>query len=485
MIMVDKPLWSEVIIHKRTCYLSTASTTMVIAGVVLAIIYHGLYIGIPWELSLIAYTLLSIGTTLLFITRLSRIIIVSRTKRFIENVDVNRIVDEEVSEGEKLLVNIEVSTRDHGSPLNVLLKDTPPKLFNLVDGGTIWRGTLYPNSKLLLEYSLDPVMGSHLFDYIELRISDPFKLYTSVINIPCIKNVRILPKILIDPREIVLNLESLIPGGLTLTHTPGVGVEYFFTREYRFGDDYRFIDWKATARTREVMVKEFEREAFLNILFYMIITPSLYRGVRGTTEFEYLSRITSTLANYLAFRGDNFALGYVITTSRPTKYFSGYGRGYGHVYVVRKILADIPWIEKLRFHDVVDEVIDDLYRYVRRDKTIVIILADFNNNLLFSENIAVNTRNLLRRGHELIYILPDPILFASETIRKHLVSVGRRELAEPMERVYRVYHSFDRKVFEDIKGVLKSHGFKVVHTTPYKTILEIVGYIELLRRYYG
>jgi len=478
-------LWSEVIVKRTAYYLSLVSIGLVIAGVVLVIIYHSLYVGLPYGLVVTGYTLLTLGSVLMFILRFSRVILVSRTKWFVDNVVVERIVDREVDENRSVVVRIAVKPGRKGSPLEVVVRDNPPRHFSILEGGRVWSGLLYPGKCFRLEYTVEPLMGSHVFGSIDVEISDPLGLYKSILSIPQYSYVRVLPAIIVSPKDIVLNLESLVPGGLTLTHTPGVGVEYFFTREYRYGDDYRFIDWKATARTRSIMVKEFEREAFLNILFYMIITPSLYRGVRGCTELEYLSRIVSTLSNYLAYRGDNYALGYIVSTSKPTKCFTGYGRGYGHTYVVRKTLADIPWIENLRFHDILDDIVNDLYRCVRRDKTIVILLTDFNNNIVFTEGLVSRLRELLLKGHELIVILPDPILFTSESIRKHLTSIGREDLVEAMEKLYIEYHRFDRRIFDDIKGLLSRSGYKVVHTTPYKTVIEIARYIELLRRYYG
>ena len=56
----------------------------------------------------------------------------------------------------------------------------------------------------------------------------------------------------------------------------GLGVEYESVREYRFGDDYRKIDWSITARTpakpgedQPLFMKEYREEKNLNVLLIL------------------------------------------------------------------------------------------------------------------------------------------------------------------------------------------------------------------------
>ena len=47
-------------------------------------------------------------------------------------------------------------------------------------------------------------------------------------------------------------------------------------RDYKPGDRFSWIDWKATARTNNIMTKEFEQQRSHNIMIFMDRTPSLY-----------------------------------------------------------------------------------------------------------------------------------------------------------------------------------------------------------------
>ena len=57
----------------------------------------------------------------------------------------------------------------------------------------------------------------------------------------------------------------------TKDSTISVGV-----RDYKHGDRFSWIDWKATARTNNIMTKEFEQQRSHNIMIFIDRTESLY-----------------------------------------------------------------------------------------------------------------------------------------------------------------------------------------------------------------
>src|SRR3990167_5649866 len=49
-------------------------------------------------------------------------------------------------------------------------------------------------------------------------------------------------------------------------------------REYSQGDDAKQIDWKASVRTKKVLIKEYEEIQTLNVLFLVDISESMTLG---------------------------------------------------------------------------------------------------------------------------------------------------------------------------------------------------------------
>ena len=95
------------------------------------------------------------------------------------------------------------------------------------------------------------------------------------------------------------------------SHYTGLGVEYESVREYRFGDDYRRIDWSITARTppkpgedQPLFMKEYREEKNLNVL--LILDQS------GSMEYKrkVLTAVKAALviADLAQRRGDHMGL---------------------------------------------------------------------------------------------------------------------------------------------------------------------------------
>ena len=58
----------------------------------------------------------------------------------------------------------------------------------------------------------------------------------------------------------------LFPSGMRVHRAVGAGAELHQLRSYRYGDPLARIDWKATARTRQLVTREFDEDQHLDIL---------------------------------------------------------------------------------------------------------------------------------------------------------------------------------------------------------------------------
>ncbi len=103
----------------------------------------------------------------------------------------------------------------------------------------------------------------------------------------------------------------------------GQGLQFSEHRQYIPGDDVRHIDWKASARTRDPLMKKYEEERELSILLVLDLSRSGSFGTSRTTKRDLLRETAAMLAHAATIAGDKigivtFAEG-VVETLPPKK----------------------------------------------------------------------------------------------------------------------------------------------------------------------
>ena len=81
----------------------------------------------------------------------------------------------------------------------------------------------------------------------------------------------------------------------------GQSVEFVQHRQYAWGDDLRYVDWKVWARQDRFYVKQFEEDTNLRCTLVVDVSASMQYGSRGMNKYEYAATIAACLA-YLVLR---------------------------------------------------------------------------------------------------------------------------------------------------------------------------------------
>ena len=77
-------------------------------------------------------------------------------------------------------------------------------------------------------------------------------------------------------------LSEVIEGNWTALFK-GHGMEFSGYRAYTYGDDASLIDWKASLRSKSLLVKEYEQEKSVNVYFLFDVSNSM--GESGDIKF--------------------------------------------------------------------------------------------------------------------------------------------------------------------------------------------------------
>jgi uncharacterized protein (DUF58 family) len=102
-------------------------------------------------------------------------------------------------------------------------------------------------------------------------------------------------------------LSQFIEGNWTTT-IKGQGMEFAGYRSYTFGDDASMIDWKATLRSKSLLVKEYEQEKSINVYFLMDVSNSMLFTSTKKLKAEHAAEIVSSMAYAILRSGDGVGL---------------------------------------------------------------------------------------------------------------------------------------------------------------------------------
>lgn len=203
---------------------------------------------------------------------------------------------------------ITLSVKSGNRPAIIQIRDYYPNDFQV--STPLLKASIPTDSSQELTYTVCPLQrGEFPWGDIQVRQLGVWGLAWHDWKIPASTKVAVYPD-LIGLKQLSIRLTLQNTGTMRQARRQGIGTEFAELREYRMGDDPRFIDWKATARrlgatpsaSLQVRVLEPEQEQTLIIL--------LDRGrlmtarVQGLKRFDWGLNATLSLALAGLNRGD-------------------------------------------------------------------------------------------------------------------------------------------------------------------------------------
>ena len=224
-----------------------------------------------------------------------------------DDVSVEREISDVLSVGTANPVKLVLTSRSR-LPLKLTVHDDPGELCETDRLPQEVR--LDPWKEKTIQYVVTPLQrGATELSAVHLRFPTVLGLWTRH-QIRDVKSaVRIYPDIRAVYRyELMASRNRLAEIGVRMMRMPGQGREFERLREYRYGDEIRQIDWKATARQRELITREFNVERNQNI----VLMVDCGRFMRNETDgISYLDRALNSaiMLSYIALgQGDNVSL---------------------------------------------------------------------------------------------------------------------------------------------------------------------------------
>ncbi|MEO3724921.1 DUF58 domain-containing protein [Pseudomonas syringae] len=169
---------------------------------------------------------------------------------------------------------------------------------------------LQPGQRSLIGYRLRPLKRGHFtFETCELNLPSPFGLWSGKRLLNITDHTRVYPDFARLYGGQLLAVDNWLSQlGVRQRQRRGQGMEFHQLREFREGDSLRQIDWKATARHRTPIAREYEDERDQQIVFLLDCGRQMRSQDGELSHFDHALN-ACLLLSYVALRqGDAVGL---------------------------------------------------------------------------------------------------------------------------------------------------------------------------------
>ncbi len=220
-----------------------------------------------------------------------------------KGITAERTVAERFSIGDNNKVIIHINNK-YGFPIHTSIIDELPVQFQ--ERKWIRKATIGRNDQFQLVYSLLPASrGEYIFNDIIVFAHAPLQLVKRRFLFPARQVVKVYPSYLQMRRYQLLAVSNrLQEAGVKKIRKIGHSMEFEQIKEYVPGDDYRTINWKATARKDGLMVNNYTDERSQQI--YCLINKGrvMKMPFNGMTLLDYAINAALVLSNVALGRQD-------------------------------------------------------------------------------------------------------------------------------------------------------------------------------------
>lgn len=217
--------------------------------------------------------------------------------------------------------------------------DGVPAGLSVVEGSPRFATALRAGESASLSYVVETRPGEHAFDRPTAIARDLAGAteYAASLAADGDAGCTCSPPLSEDPIAFPLRPQTTRFTGRTTAEEGGTGVEFHATREYRPGDPINRIDWRRTARTRDLTTVEYrlERAAAVLLVIDARQSAAVAHGPYESTAVERSVEAAREVAASLLAAGHTVG----VTAIAPDPCWLSPGRGLEHRVELRQLLA--------------------------------------------------------------------------------------------------------------------------------------------------
>lgn len=219
----------------------------------------------------------------------------------------DRLCDEKLSLGAENLVRLRIRNSSYAR-LSGLVRDEHPE--GMDAPRNVMPLQMTPRSEMTLSYHVTPpTRGDFEFGDTYIRLTGPLGLLMRQIRLPMKQQVKVYPNLLDMRRyEIGLRRARAVQPGQRLVRLLGRGTDFESLREYSPDDEFRAVDWKASARRGKLTTRQYQDEKAQNVMIVLDSGRVMGAVIAGLTRLDHGINAAMMVAHVAAIKGDKVGL---------------------------------------------------------------------------------------------------------------------------------------------------------------------------------
>jgi uncharacterized protein (DUF58 family) len=326
---------------------------------------------------------------------------------------------------------------------------------------------LKANAEVSYHYSLRPTKrGEYEFNNINVFVLSPIRLLSRRYVINADFKVAVYPSFLqMRKYEMLAISNRLEQSGVKKIRKIGQSREFEKIKEYVQGDDYRQINWKATARKSRLMVNTFQDERSQEVYSVIDMGRAMKMPFEGMTLLDYAINSSLVLSNIALYKHDKAG---IITFTEKTKSFLSASKRNLQMNRILELL----YKQKTSYNE---SNYEDLYIQIKqhiKQHSLLMLYTNFESVSSLKRQLPY--LRMIARSHLLVVII-----FENTEVKKVI-----EEDAEKLSEIY-VKTIAEQFVMEKnlIKKELIKYGINCITSSPENlTVNSINKYLELKSR---
>ena len=376
----------------------------------------------------------------------------------------SRTLSERFSNGDDNEVNIRVESI-YSFPVRLEIIDEIPPVFQRQD--VLFRLKLAMGEGKNIRYKLRPTeRGVYSFGHVRVFASTPIGLVQRRFTLcqPC--DVKVYPSYLMLTRyELLAMSNNLAEMGIKKIRKVGNHTEFEQIKDYVSGDDFRLINWRATARTSRLMVNVYQDERSQQVFNIIDKGRVMQQAFRGMTYLDYAIN-ASLVLSYIAMRKEDKAG--VVTFSDHFEDFVPASRRTGHMQNILEML----YRQQTRFAESdYSALVAEVNQHITK-RSLLILYTNFANRISMERQLPYLLQ--LNRRHRLLVVF-----FEDHEVKDYLATRSESD-EEYYRHVVAEQFAYEQRL---IVSSLKQRGILALLTTPEALSVDVLNkYLEIKTR---